>query len=404
MDRMVDSADREGGAARVLFVDDDPGVFQGMVRTLRRFRREFELRGASSVSEGLREMREWRPAVVVSDVAMPGRNGLDLLRAVSADEELRVIPVIMLTGSAESDLKRQALDRGAVDLLNKPVGAEDLVARLRNVVRLRRYEDHIRTENARLEAQVRGRTAELERAHGEMVLRLAVAGEFRDRETGVHVCRVAHAAAAIGREMGMSASCVRVLMQAAALHDIGKIGIPDSILLKPGPLDDRERLIMQEHCRIGWEMLRLDVATGSSLFVHAILPGARGQAASTAGIDVLSLAANIALCHHERWDGRGYPDGRRREEIPLEARIVAVADVFEALCHERPYKPAMSVDEAVGTIERESGSHFDPAVVSAFLRALPAVLQVFERFSEPGRSRIATPEAGQTVAGSSCSG
>lgn len=371
------------GPAKILFVDDDPRIFDGMLRALRTFQTEFVLRGTHSAQDAIQAMHEWQPTAVVSDVAMPGQSGLDLLAAVSADDALRHIPVIMLTGSGESDLKRKALDRGAVDLLSKPIRAEDLVARLRSAIRLRRYDDHIRTENARLETQVRRRTQELEHAHGEMVLRLAIAGELRDRETAAHVCRVAHASAAIAQELGVPRTTQHHLMQAAALHDIGKIGIPDSILLKPGPLEPHELTIMQQHCRIGWEVLRLDVDTGASLFVNTILLGPHAERPAMAASSVMSLAANIALSHHERWDGTGYPGGLRRDAIPLEARIVAVADVFEALCHARPYKPAHSTDRAVATITEGAGTHFDPDVVAAFLRAVPAVLRVFDRFADP---------------------
>ncbi|MFG0304962.1 MAG: HD domain-containing phosphohydrolase [Phycisphaerales bacterium JB040] len=369
-------------AARVLFVDDDPGVFEGISRSLRPFRGEFSLRGGGSVDEALGAMRSWSPEVVVSDVAMPGRSGLELLREVSRDPELRFVPVIILTGSAESDLKRRALDLGAVDLLNKPIGVEDLVARLRNAVRLRRYEDRVRGEARRLEGLVRRRTLELEHAHAETVLRLAMAGESRDRETGAHVCRVAYASAAIAAAIGYPESRLAMLTQAAALHDIGKIGVPDSVLLKPGPLDECERLLMQGHCRIGWELLRQDRPAGGGLVADALATLGPGSSGERPRNGVLELASVIVLSHHERWDGGGYPNGSRGIEIPLEARIVAVADVFEALCHKRPYKESMPVHRAAALIEQESGRHFDPTVVGGFRRALQEVLRVFARFSD----------------------
>jgi len=371
----------EGGQpARVLFVDDDPRVFQGMTRALRPFRDEFEIQGQDSVDAAIREMRRWQPAILVSDVSMPGQNGLDLL--VASDEALRTTPVIMLTGNAQSDLKRKALNFGAIDLLNKPVAIEDLVARLRNAIRLRRYEDHIRTENIRLEGQVRRRTDELERAHAEMVVRLAIAAEFRDKETAAHVCRVELATAEIARRMGLEARRLETLKQAAALHDLGKIGIPDSILHKPARLDDDERRIMKNHCRIGWEMLRADVGIGHSLMADALIPDSLGAEDASRGNEVLDLAAQIALSHHERWDGSGYPDGKRGEEIPLEARIVAVADVFEALCHQRPYKGPLRPPDAAAIIEREAGAHFDPDVTRAFRRAMPEIIEIFNRFAD----------------------
>ena len=384
--------------ARILFVDDEPGVFHGMQRALRPYRTEFVLRSAQSVPHALAAMRQWHPTAVVSDVAMPEQSGLDLLRIMSADETLSRIPVIMLTGSAESDLKRKALDSGAVDLLEKPIRAEDLVARLRSAIRLRRYDDHIRTENTRLEEQVRLRTRALESSHAEMILRLAIAGEFRDRETAGHVCRVAHATAAIAEQLRVNQSTLHQLMQAAALHDIGKIGIPDSILLKPGPLEPHERTVMEGHCRIGWEVLRLDVGTGASPFVNTILSPPPNAGPATPANDVMSMAADIALHHHERWDGTGYPTGARQSDIPIEARIVAVADVFEALCHARPYKPAFTVDRAVATIEEGAGTHFDPTAVAAFLRAVPAVLQVFRRFADAAPSAPTTHKPARPAA------
>lgn len=369
----------EPAPTRVLFVDDEAPVLTAIARMLRRHRNEFDVRGVTTARDAITTAREWRPSVIVSDVAMPKRSGLDLLSDIQADSELNVIPVIMLTGSADADLKRRALDRGAVDLLNKPVQTLDLVARLRSVVRLRRQDDYIRGENERLRDQVRRRTAELEQSHNELVFRLALAAEFRDQETGAHICRVAHASVVIARALGYHDEFLDLLLPAAALHDIGKIGIPDAILLKPGRLTAEERRVMETHCRIGWRLLQCQAAP--NLVIGSVVPVAI-RAFDTPPNRLVNRAAAVALSHHEWWNGSGYPSGLRGEAIPLEARIVAVADVFEALCHERPYKPPMPAPLAMRQILEGAGTQFDPTLVAAFESVVDDITDVFNRFRE----------------------
>lgn len=378
----------ESDPARVLFVDDEPAVIGAITRMLHAHRDEFEVRGATNAAEALVIANAWRPTAIVSDFAMPGMDGLELVAAVRSDPRLAVIPVIMLTGSADADLKRRALDAGAVDLLNKPAQTLDLVARLRSVVRLRKKEDHIRGENARLRDQVRLRTSELEHSHNELVLRLALVAEFRDRETGAHVCRVAHASAMIAEAMGLDEEFRGTVLPAAALHDIGKIGVPDAILLKPGALSEDERRIMQTHCRIGWEMLQMRPA--HDLAIGSLIPDAVRASDGSPGNRFLDCAAQVALHHHERWDGAGYPTGRSGEDIPLAARIVAVADVFEALRHARPYKTAMPSDQAMRIMREGAGAHFDPEVAGAFETVSGRIDDMFARFADAAEGR--TPQ------------
>lgn len=353
---------------RILFVDDEPNVLDGLRRMLRAERGRWDMSFVGGADAALDQMRASGFDAVVSDVNMPGKDGFALLAEMRTDERTRDVPVIILTGRHESDIKRRALDLGATDLLNKPVDPHDLIARLRSVTRLKAYQDEIKGQNAILERKVKERTAELADSRLDIIWRLGKTAEYRDKETGNHVERVGCYCRVIAETLGADHEFVEMLFLTSPLHDIGKIGIPDAILLKRGPLNEDEWDVMKRHCAIGAEILRED-----SKVMNAFLAWrgerAYGQNGNTEN-PILKMASSIALTHHEWWDGTGYPVGLAGEEIPLESRIVALADVYDALCSKRPYKPAFSEAEALSVIHDEVRRHFDPAVYAALVESV----------------------------------
>ena len=362
---------------RILFVDDEPYFLDGIRRMLRRHAGEWELAFTGSVAGALRELGRAEFDLLVTDINMPGRNGFDLLAAVCGENpEQAPFPIVVLTGNAETDLKRRALEMGATDLLNKPVSAPDLVARVRSALRLKSYQDQIREQNELLEKKVAERTADLEISRLDILWRLAKAGEYRDEETGNHTVRVGLLSHTLARALGMERDLAERVFLVSPLHDIGKIGIPDGILLKKGALTPEEWKIMRTHCQIGFSILK-DEAKGTGYYLDMIC-GADGcgRARPRAANPLLDTAAVIALNHHERWDGQGYPQGLRGGEIPLVARIVALVDVFDALKSVRPYKPAFSDDKTLEIIREERGGHFAPQIVEAFLDTFDVLREI----------------------------
>ncbi len=354
-----------GRKARILFVDDEPNFLSGIRRMLRDEVFEWELSFAVSADEALAMTASTEFDTVVSDVTMPGKDGLELLKELKANPKTAGVPVIILTGNAEGDLKRKALDLGATDLLNKPIAREDLIARLRSVLRLKGYQDELRAHNELLEYRVRERTRELEFSRRDIIWRLAKAGEFRDEDTGDHVIRVALTSRILASQMGLSQELVETVFLTSPLHDIGKIGIPDGILLKQGKLNGHEREYVQRHCDIGASIL-LELPKGAECFLSNL--SNRENSALDAIEPIREFAAMIAMTHHERWDGAGYPKGLRGEDIPIVGRIVAVADLYDALRSSRPYKEAFDREKSSRIMEESAGTHIDPAIYAAFKR------------------------------------
>ena len=276
-----------------------------------------------------------RPDLLLLDLAMPHMNGFEVMEQLHAGAEDGV-PIVVLTADKMPQTRHRALQQGARDFLTKPLDQTEVLLRIDNLLKARFH-------NSLLEQKVSERTNELEKAQIETLQRLALAAEYRDDDTGMHTKRVAQTAALLAQQMGLHSTQVELIRRAAPLHDVGKIGVADSILLKPGKLTGEEFDAMKRHTIIGAQMLG-----GSSS-------------------PYLQLAEEIALFHHERWDGFGYASVAA-EKIPLSGRIVAVADVFDALTHERPYKAAWPLDEAVEEILAQSAKQFDPRVVSAFAR------------------------------------
>ncbi len=372
----IESQSGIGDPARkkVLFVDDEPNFLAGLRRMLRGQRDHWELFFAGGADEALELVKREKIDTIVSDVNMPRKTGFDLLAALKGNEDTRDIPVIILTGNAENDLKRRGLDLGADDLLNKPVNMEDLTARVRSALRIKEYEDRLREQNAILEQKVRERTAALEHSRQDIIWRLAKAGEFRDQDTGDHVLRVAACSRALAEAMNLDLNFRHALFITSPLHDIGKIGVPDGILFKPGKLTEDERQFMQRHCEIGAAILLEVPQEGKANSVGEAFSNGTGSSTLNGGDELRLLAAEIALSHHERWDGQGYPRGLSGNAIPLSGQIVAIADVYDALRSVRAYKPAFTVEQTLETMRTSRGTHFSPGVFEAF----ELVIETFE--------------------------
>jgi len=379
---------------RLLFVDDDLRVLAGLERMLRRQRGIWEMVFVGSANEALAQIEENPPDAVVLDVRLGDADGLDVLRRLRSDQATAEIPIVLLTGYYEDDLKRRALDLGATDLLSKPVQPDELLARIRSVLRLKAQQDQLKELNAELRRLVRERTAALERSRYDIIWRLAKASEYRDEETGNHVVRVACYCQTVAEALGLSDEPTELLFLTSPLHDIGKIGIPDQILLKPAPLDDRERQVMEQHCAIGAEIL-LEPPKG-------IIPYLSWRRLSFSPEEIarenpiLTTAATIALCHHERWDGTGYPRGLAGEAIPLEARITGLADVYDALRSRRPYKPAFPEEKAARIIAEEGPAHFGPDLAAIFPEVRSAFATIRDQFDDPAPDDILHARPGES--------
>jgi putative two-component system response regulator len=367
--------------AKLMVVDDEPTN----VKLVQRF---LELEGYSrfvTTTDARRAVdmaREERPDCILLDLMMPHVSGLEILDQLRADEELTHIPVIFLTAVTDGATRRDALERGATDFLNKPIDPYELTPRVANVVAAKAYQDQIIDHSRDLEAAVRARTVELERAHREVAYCLARAAEYRDNDTGFHVLRVGRYARLIGEELGMSAAELDVLEHAAQLHDVGKIGVPDAVLLKPDRLTEEEFSLMKKHCGFGKRILRQCSSDEELALRHHSEVGAK--ILDGAASPLLVMARRIALSHHEWWDGSGYPLGLRGDDIPLEGRVTAIADVFDALSSKRCYKDAMPVDQCFEIMTRERGTHFDPAVFDAFMRRREEIVSIQLRYADEG--------------------
>lgn len=359
------------GPRRVLLVDDDRMLLDGMLRGLRYLLGETEIVTAESFDEACQLIKRIGVDAVISDINMPGKNGFALLeriREISPD-----LPVVFVTGLADRDLKRKALEAGATDLLSKPIDVDDLVARIRSVLRLKAAQDEAKAYREDLERRVVERTREVEVSRREMILRLALAAELRDEQTGRHIIRVAGNAQIVCEELGLSPEFTEMVFLAAPLHDVGKIGVPDRILFKPGKLDPDEFEEIKKHCEIGRRIL-----STSMNGIPGVSAGAVPSLEASSTPTLLSIAESIAYGHHEKWDGSGYPQGLSGEQIPIEARIVAVSDVFDALCSARPYKAALTPMDALSLMRGNVGSHFDPTVFEAFERGFDRVLALLD--------------------------
>jgi putative two-component system response regulator len=333
----------------VLLVDDTPENIDVLTQILDPlYKTKIALSGehALKIAAG-----ENKPDLILLDIMMPEMSGYDVCQRLKRNSDTQGIPVIFVTAMNEIEDERKGLDLGAVDYITKPVSPAIVLARVHTHLAL--YD-----QTRELERKVRQRTAELETTRQQIIHRLGRAAEFRDNETGNHIIRMSHYARLTAQALRLGEASVELLFHVAPMHDIGKIGIPDNILLKPGKLDAVE-----------WEVMRQHPVMGAEILGEHINP-------------LLHAAREVALTHHEKWDGTGYPQGLRGQEIPLFGRIVAIADVFDALTSVRPYKTAWTIEEAMREIENAAGRHFDPGLIGPFKSAQPAILAIKERYSE----------------------
>ena len=306
------------------------------------------------------------PDLILLDYMMPVIDGLEFIRRLRLIPDRADVPVVMVTADTESEVRHRALELGVQDFLTKPVDKVEITTRVRNLLALRKSRQQLANRAEWLAAEVAQATAEIAAREKEAILRLSRAAEYRDPETGSHLLRMSNYTRLIAEQLGLSPDEQELLLEASPMHDIGKVGTPDQILLKPGRLTPEEFEIMKQHATIGYEILRDSVSP------------------------LLQCAAKLAMAHHEKFDGSGYPQALAGEAIPLHGRIVAVADVFDALTSERPYKKAWTLEAAVDFLKSNSGSHFDPACVEALLAVWPQVLEIRARYyDEPDNSAAA---------------
>lgn len=338
-----------GNNATVLIVDDNSDnldVLSGVLRPFYKVKAaingELALKVASSKN---------KPDIILLDIMMSGMDGYEVCRQLKKNPTTAKIPVIFVTAKTEIKDEEIGFKLGAVDYITKPISAPIVLARVRAQLAL--Y-----NQQRELEILVKQRTKELDETRLEIIQRLGCAAEYKDNETGLHVIRMSLYSKFLAEQIQANDDWVELLYNAAPMHDIGKIAIPDRVLLKPGKLDKEEWAIMQTHVESGVEIL--------------------GDHDS----DLMNMAREIALGHHEKYDGSGYPHGIAGEDIPLSARIVAIADVFDALTSVRPYKEAWPLDKVIALIEEESGKHFDPVLVPAFMKCLPRIIEIKDKYMD----------------------
>ncbi|MBF0450500.1 MAG: response regulator [Candidatus Magnetomorum sp.] len=335
---------------KIMIVDDTPVNIRVLVEALKN---EYKLSIATNGKVALSyALAENPPDLILLDIMMPELDGYEVCKQLKANEHTRNIPIIFITAMSEEQNETYGLEMGAVDYIVKPINPRIVQARVRTHLELKKYQDH-------LAELVKEKTAELIDAKLDIINRLARAAEYRDNETGMHVLRMSHYCSIIGKAANLNEKDCENLFHAASMHDIGKIGIPDRILLKPARLTTEEFTQMKTHTIIGGELLD----GGNS--------------------DLLHMAQKIALTHHEKWNGTGYPKGLSGKDIPIEGQIAAICDVFDALTSERPYKKEWTIEKALDEILLQKGEHFDPYIVDLFVEHLDDIIATKKRFSEP---------------------
>lgn len=349
---------------RLLVVEDNRTnllVLKGILQNME----ECEVEGFLDPVEALARVRDTAFDLILVDYMMPRLDGRQFILEVRQIDAYRHIPIVMITADGARQTRIASITAGATDFLNKPVDPVELRARIGNLLTLRRQQREIEQQNERLAAEVEKATRHLVQQEEEIVARLSMALAYRDDDTGLHTSRVAAVARMIAEELGLPPNIVRMIFLASPLHDVGKVAIPDQILLKPGRLTPAEIEVMRAHVPVGESIL------------------------SDASSELVRTAWRIASAHHERWDGQGYPRGRAGEEIAIEARIASVADVFDALCSSRPYKPAWEPERARQLLQEGAGTQFDPACIAAFERRWPEIVDLY-------RGNAAHPEGART--------
>lgn len=332
----------------ILIVDDAPDNITVLTNILA----DYNLKAANSGGKALEIASRFRPDIILLDIMMPEMDGYAVCTRLKRDFHTKNIPVIFVTAMDEVTDETRGFELGAVDYIIKPVSPPVVRARVKTHLNL--YD-----QNKALEHLVRERTKELNQSRLEIIRRLGLAAEYKDNETGMHVIRMSYYCKVMAAAIGMGKDAVELLLNASPMHDIGKIGIPDNILGKPGKLTAQERAVMEKHTEIGARII------------------------GEHGTPLLDMARTVALTHHEKWNGTGYPRGMKGDDIPLVGRIVAVADVFDALVSKRPYKEAWPFEKAVAVIKEESGKHFDPGIVEVFVKHLDEIIELAQSNADP---------------------
>jgi putative two-component system response regulator len=353
----------------ILIVDDTPDNLSLMTALLKD---EYRVKVAHNGERALVLAKSQPPALILLDIMMPGIDGYEVCRRLKTDPDTETIPVIFLTAKAEVEDETLGLQLGAVDYIVKPISPPIMLARIKTHLMAKSAADFLRGKSDVLEAQVARRTAEIQDLQDAMVLTMASLAETRDNETGNHLRRTQHYVKRLAEQLRhhpkyadlLPDRQIELLFKSAPLHDIGKVGIPDNILLKPGKLTDEEFAIMKTHTTLGRDTIN------------------RAEAELGHEVPFLRFAKEIALSHQEKWDGSGYPEGLAGEAIPLSARLMALADVYDALISRRVYKPAFSHDESARIIAEGRGRHFDPDVVDAFLAIREDCKAIAQRYAD----------------------
>jgi putative two-component system response regulator len=345
----------------ILIVDDMPGNLRLMEAILTPL--GYEVSTALDGEETLKEVQNNPPDLILIDAMMPNMDGFETTRRLKEDAVNKIIPVVMVTDLSRVEDKLKALEAGVDDFLTKPVDRSEVKTRVASLLKVKAYNDHMRNYQKELEQELENRTQSLKEAFGivkatalDTIYRLSRAGEYKDEDCRSHILRMSNIAAAIARNMGMTERTVESILYAAPLHDVGKIGIPDQVLHKSGTLEPDEWEIVKQHTTIGGKILE----NADSTF--------------------LKLGETIALTHHEKWDGSGYPRGLKGTEIPLAGRITAISDVFDTLISKRPYREAKTLEDAYSIIRESDGTHFDPKIVKAFFASEAAILTIMEEY------------------------
>lgn len=343
--------------ARILIVDDEPANLKLLDKMLatQGYEQRILIQDPRDV---LARYREAPPDLILLDINMPHLDGYQVMAQLQALEDPLLPPIVILTAQHGRDYLLKALAAGARDFVGKPFDRAELLMRVRNLLEAQLAHRMVHDQKGVLEEMVRLRTEELNQTRLQVIHRLGRAAEYRDNETGNHIIRMSQIAALLAQDLGWSGSDVELMLNASPMHDIGKIGIPDAILLKPGKLTAEEFDVMKAHVRIGAHLLEGDESP------------------------LLRLAREIALTHHEKWDGSGYPAGLAGEAIPQAGRIAAVADVFDAITSSRPYKQGWPLEDAVAFIRDNAGRHFDPEVVACFIARMDDILAILSRHQD----------------------
>ena len=344
--------------ARILIIDDEPANLKllGKMLSGQGYNNLVLIEDPREVMD---QYQQEPVDLILLDINMPHLDGFQVMEQLASLNDPLLPPIVILTAQSSKTHLLRALSAGAQDFIPKPFDRNELLMRVRNLLDAHLAHRLVHDQKNVLEDMVHERTEDLRRTRLQVVQRLGMAAEYRDEETGNHILRMSHISALLARCIGWSEADCEMILHASPMHDIGKIGIPDAILLKPGKFESNEWEIMKSHATIGGKLLDGDDS------------------------DLMRMAREIALSHHEKWDGSGYPEGLSGEDIPQSGRIAALADVFDALTSERPYKKAWTVEAAVDLIKETSGQHFDPALVDVFLQQLDAIQEIRNRFDEP---------------------